>query len=284
MVVRVADDAALEVHRSDPEGTPRGTLVLVHGIGGSAASGYMRRTARIALTARWAVVRVNCRNCGGTEALSRTLYNAGQSDDLGAVLDALTRDGLPRPIVLAGFSLGGAMALRYAGRAGRDCRADAVAAVNPPVDLEVCCRALERPENALYHAHFTLSLLRLLRRIRFVRGIAGPSPSLARVRSLRRLDTLYTAPDAGYPSAEAYYAGASAAPWLAGIRVPALVLISENDPFIPPAIFAPLRRPGASSVGLLATRRGGHLGFWGARRPRFWAGAAVVGFAEDRRA
>ncbi len=53
----------------------------------------MRRTARRALARGWLVVRMNLRNCGGTERLSTTLYNAGQSDDLARVLAALEGTG-----------------------------------------------------------------------------------------------------------------------------------------------------------------------------------------------
>lgn len=89
MVVPVARSSAVQLEINHPQGRSRGTLLLVHGMGGSAESGYMRRTAVPALERGWTVVRMNLRNCGGTEALSRTLYNAGQSGDLGRVLEAL---------------------------------------------------------------------------------------------------------------------------------------------------------------------------------------------------
>jgi predicted alpha/beta-fold hydrolase len=76
-------------------GGTRGTIVLVHGLGGSASGVYMIRTARAALARGWSVVRMNLRNCGGTERLSKTLYNAGQSDDLARVLEAAGAAGLP---------------------------------------------------------------------------------------------------------------------------------------------------------------------------------------------
>lgn len=277
--MRVALDAALRLDLVEPSAPARGTVVLVHGIAGSSRSRYVMRMRAAALAAGWATVGVNCRNCGGTEALCRTLYNAGQSDDLGPVLARLEAEALPRPYVLIGFSLGGAIALRYAGRAQAACLADAVAAVNPPVDLDACCRALEQPANGLYHALFTLSLCRMLQRIRRVRAVAGPYPSYARVRTLRRLDAWYTAPDAGYASAEEYYREASAAQHVAAIRTPTLVLYADNDPFVPRATFDALRAGGPGSVEFAATAQGGHLGFWSARSPRFWAADAVLDFA-----
>jgi hypothetical protein len=280
-VVQVADDAAVRIHLSPPVGRGRGTVLLVHGMGGSSESGYMRRTARLAVERGWWAVRMNCRNCGGTEALSSTLYNAGQSDDVRRVLEHLDAADIPRPFAAVGFSLGGALVLRDAGRAGARSVADAVAAVNPPIDLEACCRSLERRENAVYHAHFTMSLCRLLRRIHRVRSLDGPPPAFRKIRTLRRLDASFTAPDAGYASAEDYYAGASAAPHLSGLAVPALVISSENDPLVPAEIFEPHRRSSPlSSVRFLVPRRGGHLGYWQSRGPRFWAGTAALDFLD----
>jgi hypothetical protein len=137
---------------------------------------------------------VNLRNCGGTERLATTLYNAGQSDDAGKVLEDLKAAGFPRPYALMGFSLGGNLVLRYAGLAGEACLADAVAAVNPPVDLEACVRCLEQPRNAFYQAYFTWRLCRLLRRIRRVRSISGPASDLWKV-SPPRSTTGARAPD-----------------------------------------------------------------------------------------
>src|SRR5437660_4893842 len=49
------------------------TLVIWHGIEGSTSSPYMLMTAAGAFRAGFNVVRVNVRNCGGTEHLQRTL-------------------------------------------------------------------------------------------------------------------------------------------------------------------------------------------------------------------
>ena len=280
LVVPVDEGTAVRVDLSRPAGRARGTLLLLHGMGGSAASRYMIRTAREALARGWAVARMNMRNCGGTEALSRTLYNAGQSDDADRVLADLERAGLPAPFAAAGFSLGGNTLLRYAGTSGAGCRAAGLVAVNPPIDLDACCRALERRDNAIYQAHFTRLLCRQVERVRRVRPLPGPPASPWRIGGIRRFDALFTAPDAGHPSPEAYYAHASAGPHLAAIRVPALVLSARNDPFVPVEMYDPHRsaRPGAVRFHL--PRRGGHVGFFQLGRPRFWAARAILDWLE----
>ena len=64
------------------------------------------------------VVRVNVRNCGDTETLTPTLYHAGLTVDLRAVIDELiSRDRLTS-ILVGGFSLGGNMVLKLSGEYG----------------------------------------------------------------------------------------------------------------------------------------------------------------------
>jgi predicted alpha/beta-fold hydrolase len=277
--VAVAPGTKVRVIVTRPPGVPRGTLVAIHGLSGSAESGYMRRTAAQALGRGWAVARVNLRNCGGTEALAATLYNAGQSEDADAVLCAIEEQGLPRPYALLGFSLGGNIALLYGGRSGSSCRADAVCGVNPPVELSVCIDAIERPGNALYHAHFTRSLCTQLRRVRRLREVPGPLAKPGSIGGVRGFDGLFTAPDAGYASAADYYRGASAAPVLTGIRRPALIVSAQDDPFVPVSMFDAHRVP-SGPLRFALPRAGGHCGYWRARRPRFWAAEAALTFFE----
>ena len=275
-VIRVSPDASVAVLVHRPAIRQRGTMLLAHGMGGSADSGYVCRTATRALEEGWVAVRMNCRNCGGTANLSRTLYNAGQSDDIGAVLAALADRGLPRPLVALGFSLGGNLVLRYAGLAGEESLADAIVAVNPPVDLEACARALERPANRLYQLNFTIKLCREIERIRRIRPVPGPRASWWRIRTVRNLDRLFTAPDAGHPSAEAYYQTASSGPTLAGLRVPSLILSAANDPMIPQETFAPYRAAADGRITFLHPPRGGHVGYWQRGHPRFWAAEPIL--------
>ena len=257
----------------------RGSLLLVHGLAGSANSSYMCWTAHEALSRGWVVARMILRGCGGTIGLSRSLHNAAQSDDVERVLGALDAHHLPRPFAVIGFSLGASLALRAAALAGDTCGADIVAAVNPPVDLARCARALERPRNLHYRAYFMIRLCRLLEESRRVIDIPGPRARPWRVSSIRQFDDLYTAPLAGFRDALDYYARSSAGPVLGRIRRPTLILCSRDDPLIPVESFDGIpERRGPVLCRLLS--HGGHVGFRQRGERKFWAAPTVLDWIE----
>ena len=234
----------------------------------------MRRTTRWALGCGWGVVRMNLRNCGGSEALASSLYNAGQSDDIGRLLGWLDTHGVARPFVTAGFSLGGNIVLRHAGRPAGGTEPDAVVAINPPVDLARCTQEIEAPRNRPYQWRYVSRLRKQLLQVAEHRPLPTPVLSHRSIGSIRRFDTLYTAPDAGFASAEEYYADASADAVLANVRLPSAILSARNDPFVPPEIY--FDRPWCDRVKVLLPNSGGHCGFWQAREPRFWAAEWIV--------
>src|SRR5206468_8860008 len=60
------------------------------GLEGSSDGNYVRGIAEKAFHRGFHVVRMNQRNCGGTEALTPTLYNSGMSADYRAVFEELS--------------------------------------------------------------------------------------------------------------------------------------------------------------------------------------------------
>ena len=138
---------------------------------------------------------------------------------------------------MAGYSLGGNLALKLAGEYGDapPPALTAVAAVSPILEIGECVHALERPGNWLYQWNFVRDLKRRMRRKdRFWPGRFDLS-KLDAVRTVREFDEAYTAPHFGFADAEDYYHRASAMRVVDRIRVPALIITAEDDPFVPAA-------------------------------------------------
>jgi predicted alpha/beta-fold hydrolase len=266
------------------ERTSRPTLLLVHGLGGSDASSYVLGTANLGYRAGMNMVRLNQRNCGGTEHLTPTLYHSGLSGDLRGVVDELLgRDRLPAVFVV-GFSMGGNLALKMAGEIGKEAQSGllGVCAISPIIDLSETARCIEHPSNRLYQWRFVRGLKTMALRKKELYPQLYDLRGLLRVRTVRDFDELYTAPHWGFADAEDYYAKASSLRFLADIEVPSLVLHARDDPLVP---YAPLSRSeswGNPSVLVAAPSRGGHVGFVSREggRERFWAEGLIVWFCE----
>ena len=258
------------------------TLVMWYGMEGSTASAYMVSTAEKAFRTGFNVVRVNYRNCGGTEHLSPTLYHGGLTADLRVVIDELIKNDHLSRILLAGFSLGGNMVLKLAGEFGDTPPPEVlgVCAVSPSVDLRASTSHMAQGRNWIYHQDFLRRLKnRLRRKAKLFPGLYDIS-GLGDIHSIEQFDDYFIAPAFGFADARDYYAKASALSLIRRIRIPTLIIHAEDDPFIP---FAPLRDPSIAAnpyVLLMATERGGHVAFLSANagEDRFWAENRLVEF------
>jgi uncharacterized protein len=263
------------------------TLLLLHGLEGSADAHYMRGIADKAFAAGCNVVRLNQRNCGGTDHLSVGVYNSGLTADPAAVIaELLRRDRLPS-IAVAGYSLGGNLTLKLAGEYGAapPAQVRAFAAISPTLDLTACISALERPSNWLYQQNFLVSLKRRIRRKWKLFPDSYSVAPLARMRTVRQFDDAYTAPMSGYRDAADYYERASARRVTAAIRVPTLIITAADDPFVPPEPFHSPEVSGNPAIRLVVTPHGGHCGFVSADRngdDGYWAERMIVAFVREQ--
>jgi predicted alpha/beta-fold hydrolase len=267
----------------DPAQHP--ALVGLHGLESSSSAHYMRGLADKAFRAGFNVILLNQRNCGGTEGLAAGLYHSGLTSDPDFVMRELAaRDGVQQ-FVLAGYSLGGNVALKLAGDYGAAAppQLRAVCAVSPVMDLETCVRALERRQNVVYQWNFMRGLKGRMRR----KAAHFPGrfnlDRLGRVRTVREFDEVYTAPHFGFAGATDYYHRASAMRVIDRVRIPALIITAEDDPFVPPGPFRDPRVVQNPHLRVLITPNGGHCAFVADSTGRdddgYWAEQQILGFA-----
>ncbi len=261
------------------------TIVLWHGIEGSTSSIYMIAMAHKAFLQGFNVVRVNFRNCGGTEHLTSTLYHGGMSSDLRAVItELIEKDALER-IFPIGFSLGGNLVLKLAGEYGDKAPREVVAvcAISPSVDLKASTDLILQGRNWIYNQDF---VRRLKKRIRTKQRLFPQLYDLSKlplVHTIKDFDEYYTAAAHGFANADDYYYQSSSARVLKQIRIPTLIIHAQDDPFIP---FTPLRDRALADnpyIFLMETKRGGHVAFISVRRTgedRFWAENRALEFCQ----
>jgi len=279
---RVLEDTQVLAHcYFQPHRAGRPTVLGLHGLESSSDAHYMRGLADKAYARGWNVVLLNQRNCGGTEHLTPRLYHSGLTDDVRAAARELAdRDGLAR-IGVVGYSLGGNIAVKLAAEESDEPATPivAVVGVSPAIDLTRCVEAIERPSNYPYQWNFVRNLRSRMRR----KAAAWPGHfdlrRLDDIWTIREFDNVYTAPHHGFADAADYYARASAVRVIDRIRIPALLLTADDDPFVPPDPFdAPVVRAHAR---VCIERGGGHCGFVtesGSDSDGYWAESAAVAF------
>lgn len=263
-----------------PEPKRHRTLLVIHGLEGCHESHYMEAMAGKGWRAGLNVVRLNQRTCGGTERLTPTLYHSGLSGDLRAVVtELMEKDGL-QDIWVAGFSMGGQLAMKMAGEVGISLPSlRGVFAVCPNLDLPAVIVALERPSNRFYQDHFLRKLKERIRRKAQAHPHRYDTTPLNRITSIRAFDHLYTAPEFGFASAEDYYGRVGASHVVHEIRVPTVILTAQDDPIIPFPSFQIDAIRQNPAIRLVAPRHGGHCGFIqraNGTEDRFWAENRII--------
>jgi uncharacterized protein len=266
--------------RPQPRQCP--TMVIIHGLEGSADAKYVLGTSDKAYRSGFNVLRCNVRGCGGTAHLTPRIYHSGLTADLHSISrELIERDRLAE-LYFIGFSMGGNQVLKFAGeladKAPRQIRG--VSAISPPIDLESCSLAIRRFENRIYESGFLSSLRKTMQeKDRLFPGIYD----LTRLRNVRHLwdwDDAFQRYN-GFHDARDYYTQASSLRFISRIRIPTLIIHAHDDPFIPFEPFTDPRISDNPSVYLLDSKHGGHVAFLGIRQPdedRAWAENRVVEF------
>jgi len=289
-----------------PDAAATPTVILVHGLEGSANSQYVIGNANKLWAAGYNVVRMNMRNCGDSrywsgghaqdsfdpaaldpDSICPTLYHSGLSGDVREVARYFVRTrGLSR-IAILGYSMGGNMVLKLAGELGSDPMPEiqACVAVSPAADLAASADALHRPINRVYERRFLRALERhFLHKV----SLYPRHYSAARaynLNSIREFDEHITARYAGFRDAEDYYTRSSASQFVAKIPIPTLVLHALDDPFIrlqPQTCDALHANP---NVSLIETPHGGHCAFLADANPAasddgYWAEQTALRFLQ----
>jgi len=283
VVYETAPGTSVVVHENRAGGAPKAEVVLIHGLEGSSRSGYMISLAQALCEHGCACHRMNMRGCGDGDGLTDTLYHSGLTADALSVLGKI-RAGSAAPLFLAGFSLGGNLTLKLAGELGSTAEGlvSGFIAVSTPIDLAECVCRIDARENFVYQQRFVISLRKRYRRRHTADPGRFPLDGLDRVHTIYGFDDRFTAPHFGFGTAANYYKTQSALNFVAGIRVPTLLVQAKNDPMIPFELFSDPRLAGNPCIRLLAAEHGGHLGFISRHKPRFWLDPVIIGWITEQ--
>jgi uncharacterized protein len=240
----------------------RRVVIIAHGLEGNSRRPYVRGLVRALNRAGWDAIAWNFRGCSGEMNRLPRYYHSGATEDLAAIVDHVSHVGRHDVLAVAGFSLGANLTLKFLGEGHPS--AERVAAgfvVSVPCDLRSSAERMATADAAFYMRQFIppIGAKWDAKRAVFPREI--PATDWRSMKTFRELDDAFTAPVHGFRDALEYWQRCSSGRFLAGIRVPTLILNALDDPFLTEPCHPRAQAAASSHVHLELPAHGGHVGF-----------------------
>jgi uncharacterized protein len=235
----------------------RKLVIISHGLEGNSQRAYVKGMGKAFYGNGFDVLAWNCRGCSDEMNRALGFYHSGATEDLSTVVDHAIDVGY-ETIFLIGFSLGGNLTLKYAGERHVNSKIRGIITFSVPIDLYSCSVQLSQPSNWIYANRFLKSLKNKIQtKSKLMPGlnVAG----LEEIKSLKEFDDAYTGPLHGFKDAMDYYKKCSAISFIQNIKIPALMVNAQNDPFLSEECFP--KNSGNNFVQFEFPKFGGHVGF-----------------------
>jgi len=258
-------------------------VIILHGLEGDASRQYVKGMVHTFNKAGYDTISLNFRGCSGEPNRQLRFYHSGETGDLKQVVDHIVATKSYNAIHFVGFSLGGNVLLKYLGEQGGAISplVRSAVALSVPCDLKNSSGELEKRHNAVYMRRFIRELGYKLQQKaeRFPEMIR--LDNYDRIKSFREFDDRYTAPIHGFPDALTYWARSSSRPFLAKIRIPALLINALDDPFLGKDCFPYAEAEESEYFYLETPRYGGHVGFVTFGQPGYWSEKRALEFIKE---
>ncbi|GAA5508580.1 YheT family hydrolase [Novipirellula caenicola] len=262
-----------------PAETSKPTVILFHGMGGHAQSGYMRSMAERLLAADYPVVLWNNRGAGSSARNCMRFHHPGYTDDI-ALLVKYLREQRPEwtqnGLAAVAFSLGANVLLRYLAETEGDAAFRAASVVSAPLDMETTSMNLRNGLNRIFDRYLLKK-----QREELLRESAELTDderrAIQEASSVWELDDQFTAKHLGYDGAKDFYRQNSAIYVLDKIKTPTLLFHASDDPVVDEAVFTDRQWTTSGPLYPALAASGGHTGFLD-RQGKRWHERATVRF------
>lgn len=237
-------------------------VVLLHGLGGSINSHYVKGMLRAVAEKGWRGVFMHFRGCGAELNRLPRHHHSGETSDLDYVIKRIHQREPGVPMAAIGFSVGGNVLLKWLGETGINNPLKGAVAVSVPFELLNSANHVNTGMARIYQwwiiKDVRAALAKKIKLMKFPVEINADEVNA--IRSFWDLDDQITAPLHGFADVYDYYLRASSRQYLKDIAVPTLMLHSSDDPFMTSDIMV---RPDELSPQLTfeLSQAGGHVGF-----------------------
>ncbi len=267
-------------------------IILLHGLTGSARSGYIIGLQHILLQHGFRTVVLNFRGCSGKSNRTARCYHSGETEDLHFLYQTLREREPDIPIAAVGFSLGGNVLLKWLGEQTGKSTLFAAVAVSVPLVLGLCATKLDNGFSKFYRANLLRELKNYIRIKRQHLECIGQSDEANKIKQLGDLsdiasfwqyDDRVVAALHGFKNVHDYYQRSSSRQFLKSITLPTLIIQAIDDPFMTKDVLPGMDELSAS-VDLEITKGGGHVGFISGNnlfKPVYWLEQRIPAFLKQ---
>ena len=207
--------------------------LLIHGLEASTKSNYIKGMAKTLHHNGWNVAAMNLRGITHERHQLRRTYHSGATEDVDIVIKHLLNKNRFIEMALIGFSLGGNLVVKYTGECGEqiDSRIKKAIGISVPCDLNSTAYHLDSSAKKIYRNRFLRSLKGKLIGLRQRLPFQLSEKEVRNIKTLVEYDDRFTAPMYGFKNAEDYYEQCSSKKFIAGVKIPLLILTAKDDPF-----------------------------------------------------
>ncbi|MEM6316800.1 MAG: alpha/beta fold hydrolase [Bacteroidota bacterium] len=245
----------------------RQLIILTHGLEGSSERHYVKETAKLFHQKGWEALAWNCRSCSGEMNRKLRMYNHGDIADLTEIITYANSRKRYDIVVLAGYSMGGNISMKYLGVNGNTIPKNLKASVNfsAPTDLISSVKLLDQPRSWFYSQRFRNKIWKKIQ----IKAVQYPGvvdlKNYKKVKKWEDFDNFFTAPVNGFEDALSFYHFASAKNFMQGIAIPTLLVNAQNDPILTPECNPIELAETNPNFYLEMPKEGGHVGFTSAK-------------------
>lgn len=271
----------------------RPLVVALHGLAGGLFESYLRAfVARVTQDHGFDGLVLNARGCAHHTITSPQLFCGLWTNDLRYLVNEHIRVRWPQKrVFLVGFSLGGSIIANYLGQEGSDIPENikGAAILGSPWDFPQASTALVDTflGSRVYSPKMCQNLLKLIDEhyesslhMEDIITLYKKNPANFQMKNLRDFDDMFTSRLFGFNCAQEYYRHASPDQRLLNVRVPTLILSSQDDPIVGGKSLPRSEVALNPYTHMVVTSIGGHLGWFDVRHERWYAAPLARLFAE----
>ncbi|KAI5180493.1 hypothetical protein NEOKW01_0797 [Nematocida sp. AWRm80] len=260
------------------------TVILLHGLGGSALSKHVTILGDHLQNQGYRVVAMGAR---GTyrKLKTDTFFHIGWTKDLISTFKYILLK-YPGTVSGIGFSLGGHWLTKTFGELSEHFtkkerqRIKGGMAISTPFDFVQLAEYMNKPiPRRIYNRGFAKKIHKFVLRNKEVFEKSGHSiEEILKANSMHEIDKVLTSKVFNIPSLEEYYYKESCVRVISQINKPYLILNSKDDPIVPQHTIPIKECIKSKNIILALTERGGHMGFLGYSNYMTYAEEAAIEF------